>query len=137
MIDQNEPIYQYNQVMRVIYTVHIKGFTRAGSIGDWKGHLATMGKILNLFVVAGHINYSKKVRLFLQKMTELETEYLWLYQQFSNKAFYCVSRTENFWAGLWSDLVIEQTMMRSPNSLSGLTRGRGIEKNTRTLWAAT
>ena len=64
----------------------------------------------------------RKVPNYLQK----------LYQQFSNKGFHCVSQTDKFWAGLWTDLVIEQ-MMRSLKSLGGLTRGQGIDENTRNL----
>ena len=105
------------------YISKIKEFTRAERTGDCKGHLVVMGKILNLFATTGHINYTKSARLYLQKMVELETDYPWLYQQFSNKGFNCVRRTDKFWAGLWTDLVTEQTMMRSLNSLVGLTRG--------------
>ena len=39
------------------------------------------------------------------------------------------------WAGLWSDLVTEQTLMRSVKSTGELTRGRGMQKGTRHLWA--
>ena len=59
--------------------------SRAESNGDWKGHLAANGQILNLFAATGHINYAKSAKLYLQKMADLETEYPWLYQQFKTK----------------------------------------------------
>ena len=37
-----------------------------------------------------------------------------------------LSRSDRFWAGLSSDLVIEQTLMRSVKTTAGPTRGRGI-----------
>ena len=39
-----------------------------------------------------------------------------------------------FWAGMWTDLTIEQVMMRSIKSRGGLTRGCGATKSVRTLW---
>lgn len=76
----------------------MKEFTIAERIGDWKGHSVAMEKMLHLFAPTGHINYVKSARLYLQRVAELETEYEtrnlklenWLYQQFTNKGFYCV-----------------------------------------------
>ena len=67
------------------YISKIKTFARAERIGDWKGHLAAKGQILNLFAATGHINYAKSAKLYLQKMADFETEYSWLYQQFKTK----------------------------------------------------
>ncbi|GFO36677.1 endoglucanase [Plakobranchus ocellatus] len=47
------------------------------------------------------------------------------------------SRTERiirFWAELSTDLVIEQTLMRSMKSVGGLTRGRGMGDSQRPQW---
>ena len=63
--------------------------------------------MLNLFAAAGHYNYAKSARIYLQMMVDLEHDYPWLYHQFSVKGFHCVRRTDKFWAGLWTDLVIE------------------------------
>ena len=46
-------------------------------------------------------------------------------------------QTDEFWAGLWTDLVIEQTMMCSFKSLGGLTRGQGMDESTRNIWIST
>ena len=45
----------------------------------------------------------------------------------------CVEVIVN-WAGLWTDLTIEQVMMRCIKSRGGLTRGRGITEAVRLLW---
>ena len=44
------------------------------------------------------------------------------------------SRLDRFWAGLSSDLVIEQTLMFSVKTTGGLTRGRGITEIQRFVW---
>ena len=48
--------------------------------------------------------------------------------------FHAVRRSDRYWAGLWSDLVIEQTLMKSIKTCGGLTRGRGMSENVRQLW---
>ena len=45
-----------------------------------------------------------------------------------------VRRSERYWAGLSSDLIIEQVLMRSMKSSGGLTRGRGLTEAQRLLW---
>ena len=49
--------------------------------------------------------------------------------------FYVIRRSSQYWAGLGSDLVIEQTLMRSLKSQGGLTRGSGMSEHQRTVWA--
>ena len=53
-------------VQYIQYISIIKEFPRAERIGDWKGNLATMGKILNIFSATGYIKYAKSARLYLQ-----------------------------------------------------------------------
>ena len=87
----------------------------------------------NLFAATGHINYARCSRLYVQEMLELPEKHPWLYQRFMD-GNHAVRRSCRFWAGLWSDLVIEQTMMRSIKSNGGLTRGRGFNEDARHLW---
>ena len=44
-------------------------------------------------------------------------------------------RTKRNWTGIWTDLAIEQTMMRSIKSRGGLTGGRGMTESVRYMWA--
>ena len=44
-----------------------------------------------------------------------------------------IRHTNQYWAGLGSDLVIEQTPMRSLKSTGGLTRG-GMTEHQRAVW---
>ena len=48
-----------------------------------------------------------------------------------------IRRSDRLWAGLSSDLVIEQTLMKSVKSRGGLTRGRGMHKTVRHVWTTT
>ena len=47
---------------------------------------------------------------------------------------HAVRRSDRYWNGLWSDLTIEQTLMRSIKTRGGLTRGRGMSESVRHLW---
>ena len=67
-------------------------------------------------------------------MLNLKNTHPWVYEQFTEGRLHTVRRSEKFRAGLWTDLIIEQVMMRSIKSSCGLTRGRGITESTRQLW---
>ena len=67
-------------------------------------------------------------------MLELPTEHPWLYKYFTEHGCYSVRRSSRYWAGLWTDLVIEQVMMRSIKSRGGLTRGRGMTETVCLQW---
>ena len=87
--------------------------------------------MLNLFAATGYISYDKSVRLHLQNMLNLR---ILIFGFMSEGRLYTVRRSEKFWTGLWTDLIIEQVTMRSIKSSGGLTRGRGITESTRQLW---
>ena len=87
-----------------------------------------------LFAATGHIDYAKSARLHFQNMLNLKNTYPWFYEQFTEGRLHTVRRSEKFWAGLWTVLIIKQVMMRSIKSSGGLTRGRGITESTCQLW---
>lgn len=111
------------------YVDTLKLFIQAERTGNWNLHLIAVEKMLNLFAATGHINYAKSARLYLQQMQQLPTEHPWLYHCFSEQGFHTVRRSSRYWAELWTDLIIEQVMMRSIKSRGGLTRGRGVTEN--------
>ena len=57
-----------------------------------------------------------------------------VHQKF-HSGFHVIRRSSQYWAGLGSDLVIEQTVMRSLKSLGGLMWGSGMSEHQRTVWA--
>ena len=100
------------------YIDTLKLFTRAGKAGNWN---IAVGRMLNLFAAIAHFNYAKSARMYLQLMLELTAGHPWLYEQFTKHAYHTVRRSDRYWAGLWTDLTIEQLMMRSIKSRGRLT----------------
>ena len=90
--------------------------------------------MLNLFAATGRINYPKSFRLYLHLTQELPTDHPWLYHCFTKQGFHTVCRSTRYWAGLRTDLIIEQVMMQSIKSRRGLTRGRGVTETVHLQW---
>ena len=65
-------------------------------------------------------------------MSNLEENHPDFYRKFLDGFHVC--RSNQCWAGLSSDLVIEQTLMRYLKSTCGLTRGSGMTEDMRNLW---
>ena len=116
------------------YIEILKLFIRAQRTGDWNSHLIAAVQMLNLFAATGHSSYAKSTRLYLQMMSDLPQNHPWLHDQFMSKGYHTVRRSDRFWSGFWTDLSIEQIMMRTIKSRGGLTRGRGFTESVRILW---
>ena len=116
------------------YISTIKLFIRASRTGNWNLHLEFVRWMLDLFAASGHIHYAKSARLYLQNMLELPSSYPWVYKRFNTDGYHVIRCSDRFWAGLWSDLVIEQLLMRSLKSRGGLTRGIGVTESVRIMW---
>ena len=104
------------------YISILKIIIRAERTSDWNLHLVGVSKMLNLFAATGHSNYAKCARLYLQMMLRLHIDHPWLHQQFVSGC-HAVRRSDRSWAGLSTDLAIEQVMMRAVKSNGGLTHG--------------
>ena len=115
----------------------VKQYIRAEHTGDWNLHLASIKKMLNLFAATGHVHYAKSARFYLQQMCSLDKTHPEVYHVFVEKGFHTVRQSDRFWSGIWSDMVIEQDMMRSLKTSGGLTRGRGMTESSRSQWVST
>ena len=124
-------------VQYINYINVVKLFIAAERIGNWQNHLESTAQMLNLFAATGHINYAKSTRLYLQMMDELPFTYPDLHNTFLNNGYHVVRRSDRFWSGLWTDLTIEQVLMRSLKTRGGLTRGRGMSENVMLTWVHT
>ena len=113
----------------------VKELICAERTSNWKLHLQAIRKMVNLFAATGHVNYGRSSRMYHQEMLTLLQKYPYLFHQFQ-EGNHAIRRSQRYWAGLSSDLVIEQTLMRSIKSRGGLTRGRGMVENTRHLWVS-
>ena len=56
-----------------------------------------------------------------------------VYKAFAD-GHHVIRRSDRYWAGLSSDLVIEQVLMKSVKSTGGMTRGRGMSESHRAQW---
>lgn len=133
-IERNGPTAQL--WIQYFYMVSlVKQFIEAERSGNWKMHIATIEKMLPFFHASGHFNYASSAQIYLQEMYALEEKMVPReYHMYVSKGFFTIRRSEKFWSGIWSDMTIEQTSMRSMKATGGLTRGRGITDSVLTKW---
>ena len=95
--------------------------------------MKTIQNMLLYLEASGHNRYTKSARVYLQQMANLKEEHPYVRQRFKD-GLHVIRRSDRMWAGLSSDLIIEQVLMRSMNTSGELTRGRGVTEQQRLLW---
>ena len=68
--------------------------------------------MLPYFAAAGHNLYLKSAHVYLQTLCQLRDNNPRVYEAFK-KGHHVIRRSDRYWAGLSTDLVIEQVLMRS------------------------
>jgi 5'-3' exonuclease len=116
---------------RMLHTA--RALIKSDRTGSWLNHLCAVSDALPIFAAAGHYNYLKSAYLYVQDMTDLESKHPEVYRKFQ-EGYHVIRRTNQFWAGLGCDLVIEQTLMKSLKSTGGLTHGSTMTEQQRALW---
>ncbi len=111
----------------------LRRFIKAERMGNWDLHLKTLSDMLPYFAASGHNLYTKSAYLYLQNMSTLEQDHPDVFQYFQN-GYHVIRRTDRYWAGISTDLAIEQVLMRSVKTSGGLTRGRGMSEIQRAVW---
>lgn len=111
----------------------LRRFLRAERTGNWNLHLSALSDMLPYLAASGHNHYTKSIYIYLQSMADLSETNHDVYQKFV-EGFHVVRRSNRLWAGLWTDLIIEQVLMRSLKTSGGLTRGRGMTEQQRAIW---
>ena len=101
----------------------LRQFIKAERMGNWRLHLKATYEMLPYFAASGHNLYANSAYIYYQMMTKLEDTNPKIHDLFM-KGHHVSRRSDRFWAGLSSDLVIEQVLMRSVKTTGGLTRGR-------------
>ena len=114
------------------YVSIVQLFIDAERRSDWISHVTASKLMLNLFAATGHNNYAKSCRLYIQSISELMKSYPEMHQQFM-LGQHTLRRTTSGWSGLWTDLSIEQILMKSLKGRSGII-GRGISENVMFVW---
>ena len=111
----------------------LRNFIRAQRSGNWELHLQSLSDMLPYLAASGHNHYTKCVWIYLQQMSKLKDEHPTVYRHFI-RGLHVVRRSDRLWAGLPTDLVIEQALMRTLKTTGGLTRGRGMTEQKRLTW---
>lgn len=113
----------------------VQQFIHAERTGNFQLHLHTIQKMLPFFHSSGHFLYAKTGHFYLQKMLELEGVLNVIeYSKFISQGFFSIRRTDKPWSGVWSDMTIEQTLMRSMHGFSGFTHGKGYDDSVIAKW---
>ena len=108
-------------------------FIKAERTGNWLLHLSVVRSMLPFLASSGHHLYIKSAYLYLQIMSKLPETNSRVHQYFLN-GYHVAQRSDRFWGGLSTDLVIEQVLMRSLKTSGGLTRGRGMTELQQIIW---
>lgn len=117
----------------------IKIFIRCERVPDHTGHLSCIIEMLNTFAAAGHHQYAKGARLYVQLMQQRQENPLFK-QTLSNFTVYgnhVVRFSDHEWSGTWTDITIETTLMREAKSYGGLSRGRFRNDSSHKSWVQT
>ena len=102
-------------------------------MANWKLHLQTVQDMLPYFAASGHSLYAKSALVYLQIMLRLPETHPDAHREFM-EGYHVVRRSDMFWAGLSTDLIIEQVLMRSIKTHGGLTRVNGMTENQCLAW---
>ena len=83
-------------------------------------------------------DYTKKARLYVQMMKTYEAgsaAEMAVISIFKENRNHVVRYSSNEWSGVWSDLTIEQTLMRNSKSEGGISGGRFRNaESTQRVW---
>ncbi|CAG2257195.1 unnamed protein product [Mytilus edulis] len=99
--------FQYMDMIDIL-----RRFIKAERTGNWELHLQTVKDMLPYLAASRHNLYVKSSRVYLQQMENLKTTHPEVLA-FLQSGHHVIRRSDKFWAGLSSDLVIEQVLMRS------------------------
>jgi hypothetical protein len=111
----------------------LRRFLKAERTGNWALHLQSVREMLPYLAASGHNLYTKSAHVYLQMMSDLPETHPDVYKKF-DEGYHVVRRSDRYWAGLSTDLIIEQVLMRSLKTCGGLTRGKGMTETQRLLW---
>ena len=119
----------------VHYIEIVQQFITAKIISNFALHISTTKQMINLFAATAHNNYAKTYRLYLQSVDILEKDHPQIFEQFSF-GNHTVRRTDMIWSGLWTDLSIEQILMKSLKGRGGVI-GKGMTEIVLNVWTKT
>lgn len=111
-----------------------KEFIRAECMGDWQAHLNSVKEMLPYFHASGHFLYAKSAYLYLQDMLQLEDLMNYsVYERYIN-GFFTIRRSDKLACRTSTDMVIEQSMMKSMKTDGGVARDRSTQASVLSKW---
>ena len=116
----------------VHYIEIVLQFITAERTSNFALHISTTKQMINLFAATTHNNYAKTCRLYLQSVDKLEKDHPQIFEQFSF-GNHTVRRTDMIWSGLWTDLSIEQILMKSLKCRGGVI-GKAMTEIVLNVW---
>ncbi|CAB3976920.1 Hypothetical predicted protein [Paramuricea clavata] len=74
--------------------------------------------MLDIFAAAGHHQYAKGARLYCQLMKQLQAtpRFIEIFERFTVYGNHVVRYSCHDWSGTWTDICIEQTLMKAAKS---------------------
>lgn len=90
----------------------LKKSIKSERTGHFQLHIQSLKEMLPFLAASGHNNYTKSRWLYLQQMINLNETYPTVYDLFC-QGHHVVRRNDSFWAGVSTDLAIEQVLMKS------------------------
>ena len=118
-------------------TLTVNQFIRAEKTGDYKLYLQSTRAMAPIFASTGHLNYVKASRLMIQMYDEWIAKYRTMVHEFFGAGHHTVRYSDREWAGTWSGMSIEETLMRSTKSSGGLARGAMRNDDSLKVWLHT
>ncbi|CAC5362571.1 unnamed protein product [Mytilus coruscus] len=93
---------RYSEMVNIL-----KRFIKAERTGNWELHLQTLQDMLPYFAAAGHNVYAKSAYVYISMMQTLQQDHPDIYRIFL-EGYHVFRRSDRYWAGLSTDLVIEE-----------------------------
>ena len=98
----------------------LRKFVRAERLGNWYLHNDALSEMLPYLAASGHSLYAKYASINLSPMANLPNDHPVVHQHFV-EGIHVARRSDHAWAGLSTDLMIEQVLMRSMKTSGGPT----------------
>ena len=94
-------------------------------------HKSALREMLGTFHSSAHLNYANAVHVYLQEMEQLENDLSPPdLEKYTTGGYFTIRRSHKFCSVIWTDMTIEQVVMKRFKSRAGCTRGRGITDST-------
>ena len=96
---------QYLDMIRIL-----RNFFTAERLGNWCLHIEAVSEMLPYLAASGHSLYRKSASIYLSSMANLPNDHPVVHQHFV-EGLHVARRSDHAWAGLSTDVMIEQVLI--------------------------